>query len=96
MTSGGDSAGMNAAVRSVVKMAIYRGCQAYVIREGWEGLVRGNEEDAGAAAAADHEEETPTGVDTAFAGEKNHSGTAPKGRARFVSLFSKSSSKTGR
>lgn len=42
MTSGGDSAGMNAAVRSVVKMAIYRGCEAFVIREGWEGLVRGN------------------------------------------------------
>lgn len=42
MTSGGDSAGMNAAVRSVVKMAIYRGCEAYVIREGWEGLVLGN------------------------------------------------------
>ncbi|GAC71954.1 pyrophosphate-dependent phosphofructo-1-kinase [Moesziomyces antarcticus T-34] len=42
MTSGGDSAGMNAAVRSVVKMAIVRGCEAFVIREGWEGLVRGN------------------------------------------------------
>lgn len=42
MTSGGDSAGMNAAVRSLVKMAIFRGCEAFVIREGWEGLVRGN------------------------------------------------------
>ncbi|CAO1627581.1 unnamed protein product [Parajaminaea phylloscopi] len=45
MTSGGDSAGMNAAVRSVVKMAISKGCHAYVIREGWEGLVRGNDEE---------------------------------------------------
>ncbi|GAA5998796.1 uncharacterized protein JCM10292_007239 [Rhodotorula paludigena] len=44
LTSGGDSAGMNAAVRAVVKMAIARGCEAYVVREGWEGLVRGNEE----------------------------------------------------
>ncbi|PWN29488.1 putative 6-phosphofructokinase [Jaminaea rosea] len=52
MTSGGDSAGMNAAVRSVVKMAIFRGCQAYVIREGWEGLVRGNEEEQGEQSAA--------------------------------------------
>lgn len=34
---------MNAAVRSVVKMAIFRKCHAYVIREGWEGLVRGND-----------------------------------------------------
>ncbi|KAJ1033106.1 hypothetical protein NDA16_000384 [Ustilago loliicola] len=42
ITSGGDSAGMNAAVRSVIKMAIFRGCEAFVIREGWEGLVRGN------------------------------------------------------
>ncbi|KAK0547717.1 6-phosphofructokinase, alpha subunit [Tilletia horrida] len=42
MTSGGDSAGMNAAVRAVVKMAIYSKCRAFVIREGWEGLVRGN------------------------------------------------------
>lgn len=52
MTSGGDSAGMNAAVRSVVKMAIYRGCQAYVIREGWEGLVRGNDHEQGLDASA--------------------------------------------
>ncbi|KAH8089320.1 6-phosphofructokinase [Filobasidium floriforme] len=42
LTSGGDSAGMNAAVRAVVRMGIARGCQAYIIREGWEGLVRGN------------------------------------------------------
>ncbi|GAA5839842.1 hypothetical protein JCM11251_001229 [Rhodosporidiobolus azoricus] len=44
LTSGGDSAGMNAAVRAVVKQAIARGCEAYVVREGWEGLVRGNSE----------------------------------------------------
>ncbi|KAK4687790.1 6-phosphofructokinase 1, partial [Tremellales sp. Uapishka_1] len=42
LTSGGDSAGMNAAVRAVVRQSIARGCQAYIIREGWEGLVRGN------------------------------------------------------
>ncbi|KAJ9125004.1 hypothetical protein QFC24_002936 [Naganishia onofrii] len=44
LTSGGDSAGMNAAVRAVVRMGIARGCHAYIIREGWEGLVRGNTE----------------------------------------------------
>ncbi|WVQ83277.1 6-phosphofructokinase [Cryptococcus sp. DSM 104549] len=43
LTSGGDSAGMNAAVRAVVRQAIARGCQAFIIREGWEGLVRGND-----------------------------------------------------
>lgn len=42
MTSGGDAAGMNAAVRAVVKFAIYKGCEAYVVREGLSGLVQGN------------------------------------------------------
>lgn len=28
----------------MAKMAIYRGCEAWVIREGWEGLVRGNDD----------------------------------------------------
>ena len=52
MTSGGDSAGMNAAVRAVVKMAIYKGCEAFVIREGWEGLVRGNDQASNPASGA--------------------------------------------
>ncbi|KIL67557.1 hypothetical protein M378DRAFT_185625 [Amanita muscaria Koide BX008] len=42
LTSGGDSAGMNAAVRAIVKTAILQGCEAWVVREGYEGLVRGN------------------------------------------------------
>lgn len=41
MTSGGDSPGMNAAVRAVVRMAIHMGCEAYFVKEGYEGLVRG-------------------------------------------------------
>lgn len=41
MTSGGDSPGMNGVVRSVVRMAIYRGCEAFAIHEGYEGLVNG-------------------------------------------------------
>ncbi|TFK28096.1 6-phosphofructokinase [Coprinopsis marcescibilis] len=44
LTSGGDSAGMNAAVRAVVKTGILKGCEVYVVREGYEGLVRGNTE----------------------------------------------------
>lgn len=43
MTSGGDAPGMNAAVRAVVRTAIYRGCEAYAILEGYEGLLRGGE-----------------------------------------------------
>ena len=41
MTSGGDAPGMNGAVRAVVRMAIAKGCEAYGIYEGYEGLVQG-------------------------------------------------------
>ncbi|KAJ7593050.1 phosphofructokinase domain-containing protein [Mycena floridula] len=44
LTSGGDSAGMNAVVRAVVKGAILKGCETWIVREGYEGLVRGNSE----------------------------------------------------
>ncbi|KAL2209172.1 6-phosphofructokinase [Sarocladium strictum] len=43
MTSGGDSPGMNAAVRAVVRMAIHMGCDAYCVYEGYEGLVQGGD-----------------------------------------------------
>lgn len=43
MTSGGDAPGMNAAVRAVVRAAIYRGCEAFAIMEGYEGLLRGGD-----------------------------------------------------
>lgn len=42
LTSGGDSAGMNAVVRAIVKIGILRGCETWIVREGYEGLVRGN------------------------------------------------------
>ncbi|CAG7849126.1 ATP-dependent 6-phosphofructokinase {ECO:0000255/HAMAP-Rule:MF_03184} Short=ATP-PFK {ECO:0000255/HAMAP-Rule:MF_03184}; Short=Phosphofructokinase {ECO:0000255/HAMAP-Rule:MF_03184}; {ECO:0000255/HAMAP-Rule:MF_03184}; AltName: Full=Phosphohexokinase {ECO:0000255/HAMAP-Rule:MF_03184} [Serendipita indica DSM 11827] len=58
LTSGGDSAGMNAAVRAVVKQAIVRGCETYIVREGYEGLVRGNLEanDNGTANGANNDQ----------------------------------------
>jgi 6-phosphofructokinase 1 len=43
MTSGGDAPGMNSAVRSVVRMSIHMGCEAYAIMEGYEGLVLGGD-----------------------------------------------------
>lgn len=43
MTSGGDSPGMNAAVRAVVRMTIHMGCDAYCVYEGYEGLVQGGD-----------------------------------------------------
>lgn len=41
MTSGGDAPGMNANVRAVVRTAIFKGCKAFVVMEGYEGLVKG-------------------------------------------------------
>lgn len=35
-------------------LSLDSGCEAYVIREGWEGLVRGNDEDAVAKATEPH------------------------------------------
>lgn len=43
MTSGGDAPGMNGAVRAVVRMTINKGCEAYCVYEGYEGLVRGGD-----------------------------------------------------
>jgi len=43
LTSGGDSQGMNAAVRAVVRMGIYMGARVYFIREGYQGMVDGGD-----------------------------------------------------
>jgi len=42
-TSGGDSQGMNAAVRAVVRFGIYLGCKVYFIKEGYQGMVEGGD-----------------------------------------------------
>lgn len=42
LTSGGDAPGMNAAVRSVVRTAIYHGIECYGIRRGYNGLISGD------------------------------------------------------
>ena len=39
LTSGGDSPGMNAAVRAVVRTALSNGIQCVGIRRGWQGLI---------------------------------------------------------
>ena len=40
-TSGGDSQGMNAALRAVIRIALHKGMRAFVIEEGYRGLVEG-------------------------------------------------------
>ena len=42
MTSGGDAPGMNAAVRAVVRAAIFRGIEVVGIRRGYNGLINGD------------------------------------------------------
>ncbi|HEX2618702.1 MAG TPA: ATP-dependent 6-phosphofructokinase, partial [Phototrophicaceae bacterium] len=41
LTSGGDAPGMNAAIRSVVRMSISKGWEAYGVKHGYAGLMRG-------------------------------------------------------
>lgn len=42
MTSGGDSPGMNAAIRAVVRTAVYNGIDIYGIRRGYQGMIEGD------------------------------------------------------
>ena len=42
MTSGGDSPGLNAAVRAVVRVGLAHDLEVYGIRRGYEGLLRGD------------------------------------------------------
>ena len=42
LTSGGDSPGMNAAIRAVVRAGSYYGMTVYGIRHGYKGMVEGD------------------------------------------------------
>lgn len=42
MTSGGDSPGMNAAIRAIVRTGIYHGLNVYGIRRGYQGMLEGD------------------------------------------------------
>ncbi|ENH96956.1 6-phosphofructokinase [Gracilibacillus halophilus YIM-C55.5] len=42
LTSGGDAPGMNAAVRAVVRNAMYQGIEVFGVYNGYEGLIQGN------------------------------------------------------
>jgi len=41
LTSGGDSQGMNAAVRAVVRSGLYHGLEVYAVQRGYQGLIEG-------------------------------------------------------
>ncbi len=42
LTSGGDSPGMNAAIRAVVRTALFHDCKVYGIKRGYSGLLNGD------------------------------------------------------
>lgn len=42
LTSGGDSQGMNAALRAVVRSALYSGMKVYGVQRGYQGLINGD------------------------------------------------------
>ncbi|MGI6728496.1 MAG: 6-phosphofructokinase [Anaerovoracaceae bacterium] len=53
LTSGGDSPGMNAAIRAVVRGAVYNKIKVYGIERGFEGLIRGDILEMGVSSVSD-------------------------------------------
>lgn len=43
LTSGGDAPGMNAAIRSIARIALNRGIEVYAVYEGYQGLINGEQ-----------------------------------------------------
>ena len=53
LTSGGDAPGMNAALRAVVRVAIYNGLKVSGIKRGYQGLIEGDIEDMDVSSVGD-------------------------------------------
>lgn len=53
LTSGGDAPGMNAALRAVVRVAIYNGLKVSGIKRGYQGLIEGDIEDLDVSSVGD-------------------------------------------
>ncbi|MDI2586153.1 6-phosphofructokinase [Psychrobacillus sp. NEAU-3TGS] len=53
LTSGGDAPGMNAAIRAVVRKAIYEGLEVVGIFHGYQGLIDGNMEELNLGSVGD-------------------------------------------
>jgi len=52
LTTGGDASGMNAAIRAVVRTAIFNGLKVYGIKRGFRGLIDGEIEELGAQSVS--------------------------------------------
>ena len=53
LTSGGDAPGMNAAIRAVVRAALYRGLTVKGVLQGYNGLFTGDVIDMGSRSVSD-------------------------------------------
>jgi len=53
LTSGGDAPGMNAAIRSVTRAAIFKGLKVVGIQRGYQGLIEGDMEDMNLSSVGD-------------------------------------------
>ena len=53
LTSGGDAPGMNAAIRAVVRSAIYYDIKVYGVERGWDGLIKGDVRELGSRSVSD-------------------------------------------
>lgn len=53
LTSGGDSPGMNAAIRAAVRSALYNGMKVYGIERGYDGLIEGDFREMDVSSVAD-------------------------------------------
>jgi 6-phosphofructokinase 1 len=53
LTSGGDAPGMNAAIRAVVRVALYKGVKVSGINRGYQGLIEGDIQDMDISSVAD-------------------------------------------
>ncbi len=78
LTSGGDAPGMNAAIRAVVRTAIYHGLEVCGVKRGYAGLINGDFIEMGLGSVADIIHRGGTILQTARCDEFR----SPKGREK--------------
>ena len=85
LTSGGDSPGMNAATRAVVRVAISEGAEVWGIRNGYKGLLEEDLSKLNFRSVGDIIQRGGTFLGTARCNEFK----TPEGRAKAVEVLNK-------
>ncbi|HPX70718.1 MAG TPA: 6-phosphofructokinase [Bacillota bacterium] len=83
LSSGGDSPGMNAAIRAVVRFGIQKGLEVYGIKRGFEGLIDGDMEQMNVSSVADIIHRGGTMLGTA----RSQRFVTPEGFARAMAML---------